>query len=336
MSTVHTTLAILTALALALLALAWRDGGAIRFARWRALRRHLRAARRQAPPANGPSVTAAIQDADLPDLPMTDLPRFLMIGDGAVALSALLSSASNDSPSALLAADDPPPFWRGWTLPAIVAIEVRPPPADLVGPVDTNWLTALQALARMNPKRPLDGMVLCVSTALLRADATVADPVMQLAARRVHQTASALRMRLPIQLLVTGLQDLPGYDCVRAALPDALAAHALGWRPGPGQHQPSFDEITQPIGAALHALRLGLLATSRDIRQRHDIHRFVEAVIALEPGLRRLHATLKLEGDTRTPWQGLYLTASGPHGAFVHELFAHFIPAAGAAARDMP
>lgn len=381
MTGLHTLFAVLTALMLVLLVQAWRLGGSIRFARWRSLRRRLKAAREEVPPPpsghgdlspqhggeeiaplpadagaawaagvpdvandlNGPNDELAAGDghdeaANItlpPALPGAGLPRLLMLGDGSAGLAALLSTAAPDTPPHVPDTDGDAPFWRWWALPRMVLIEVRPPPAAPHRPHDTAWLSALRALACSSPQRPLDGLVLCASAALLGADPAVSGPTMQLLARRLHESAAALCMRLPVHVLVTGLQDLPGYARVRAALPDAVAAQAVGWRPAPGQPEPALHEVMLPIGAALHALRLGLLADAHDAQQRHDIHRFVEAMLALKAGMQRLHAALDLEGDPRTPLQGLYVTASGPQGAFVHDLFTHFLPAGCAVARDM-
>ena len=346
MDALHIALAVATgAGALLLGLLAWREGAGIRFARWRSLRARLNEAHRhglQPSPSSLHALRAAMPKR--PTLPAhagadaraatRGAARLLFVGDTSASLPMLLATAAPAGPLAAPAPLDDEPFWRWWALPRLMAIEVRPPPLEPEPPNDMLWFSAMRTLARTRPRRPLDGIVLCASVPLLRADAIVADSVQQLLARRVHEIAVTLCLHLPVHVVVTGLQDLPGYASVRAALPAGMLAQAIGWRPAPGARASSLQHAFAPIEEALQSLRLGLLARQWDARACHDIHRFVEAVLALRPGLQRLHDTLRLDTSAGTSWQGLYLTASDPQGAFVADLFERFLPASTPLARD--
>ena len=315
--------------------LAWQPGAFDGLSRWRLWHRRLLAARRQGHAASVPSVRAmraalpaqAVQAHHPPAAP-----RLLFIGDAAANLPALLATVAPEGP-VQDARPSEAPFWRWWQLPRLTAIEVCPPPPPEEPPQDLLWLHALRTLVQTQPGRPLDGIVCCLSTALLRADPKVAQPLVQLLARRIRETARLLDQRLPVHLLLTGLQDLPGYAAVHAALPAPLRAQVLGWCAPPVPPDQPWQEAMTTWQTSLHGLRLSLMAQPHTARERHDIHRFVEALLALEPGLNRLHQMLEREEEPpETTLQGFYLMATGPQPAFVQDLFARFLPMEGGSA----
>ncbi|WP_225782395.1 type VI secretion system protein [Xenophilus sp. Marseille-Q4582] len=329
----------LGAMALGLGLLAWllrQPGTFDGLSRWQLWRGRLLAARREghaAPPTRLRALRAALpSETDHAPLwplakpaPLRAPPRLLFVGDAAAGLPALLAAVVPEGP-AQQALPGEEPFWRWWSLPTLTAIELCPPPPPEEPPQDLLWLHALRTLAQTQPERPLDGWVLCISTALLRADAKVAEPVMQLLARRLHESAALLEQPLPVHVLLTGLQDLPGYATVHDALPGPWRAQALGWCAPAFFAAPGWQEATATWQAALHGLRLSLLAQERPARERHDIHRFVDLLLGLGPGLDRLQRSLRLDRDARTPLRGLYLTAAAPQPAFVQDLFDRFLP----------
>ncbi|MDA7418785.1 hypothetical protein PGB34_20620 [Xenophilus arseniciresistens] len=321
--------------------LAWREGWLGALIRWRRWHERLTAARRRGQTASAPSVralrAAITTPADLettwqplPHPPHHALPRLLWVGDAASALPALLSAVAPEGPVKEARVADEEPFWRWWWLPQQVAIEVCPPAPPPEAQQDLLWLHALRTLAQTQPQRPLEGMVLCISVALLRADPKVAETLMQLLARRAHESATLLSPRLPLYLLVTGLQDLPGYGTVRAATPAPVLQQAFGWRAPPEPVPQPWQAAHDTWQPALHAWRLGLMARSSQARERHDIHRFAEALLALTPGLHRLEQALALQAGTGPRLQGLYFTASAPQPAFLADLFERFLNASDA------
>lgn len=321
-----------------------RQDVSLRVRRWRTWRAHLQAARRQGATTSASSLRilhaamprrGAMPGGRAPHSACHEpLPRFLFLGDASAALPALLAAIEPAGPSSVDLPLEDEPFWRWWRLPRLVAIELCPPPLPPEVPLDLLWLHGLRALTQTQPERPLAGLVLCASAALLRSDPEVAQPLMQLLARRIHETPAVLHQSLPVYLLLTGLQDLPGYATVRAALPEPLAGQALGWQAAPGQAESAWPEAAATWQTSLHGMRLALLAHERTALERHDIHRFVEAALALMPGLQRLQQTLNLEADPRLHWQGFYLTAAAPQSAFVHDLFDRFLPASAVLARN--
>lgn len=331
------------ALGLGLMAwLIWQPGTFEGLSRWRLWHHRLLAARRQGHAAAPPSVRAmrAALPAETDHAPLWSRPapptpsappRLLFLGDASAALPALLAAVAPDGPiQDALPGEEP--FWRWWRLPALLAVELCPPPPPSQPPQDLLWLHALRTLARTQPQRPLDGLVLCISTTLLRTDPKVAEPVLRLLARRLHETTSLLDQQLPVHVLLTGLQDLPGYAAVCSALPAHLQRQALGWCGPPLSPQQAWQEATDSVQASLRGLRMSLMAQEHIARERHDIHRFFETLLALSAGLHQLHEFLPLAENSRATLQGVYLTAATPHAAFVQDVFSHFLPMGASAA----
>ena len=336
---------LLTAGALGLALFWWRRVGARRSRRLRELVRRCQAAE-AAQGGPGPAWEARLRAAVEP-LPAAQRRRYaqpwmLCVGDPAADLAQLLATAQ---PAGPLSAADGDAFWRWWSLDGMVAIEIRPPPlGPSSAPQDAAWLHALQVLARERPRLPLHGIVLCVAAATLRADPAVLAGLLELMARRLCEAAGLLGLRLPVHLVVTGLQRLEGFDAVREALPDAALARALGHRlPPEAGALPQeemlldalFDAVFDTVEEQLHALRLGLLPEASDAGARHGIHLFVQEFVTLRPGLRALVEQLSRFGtEGQVFWRSLYFCAVAPQAAFVHDPLMRFLPADQPLARE--
>jgi type VI secretion system protein ImpL len=330
----------------------WALLGAGRAARRRALDARIRLWERTHPPPSAATLGAlrraassgrrALCHASDRHPPPHRRPWVLFAGDPAADLPGLLEAAHPAGPLASPQAGESDLFWRWWLMDSLAAIEVCPPPLAPALPQDSLWLRALRELVRVRPRLPLDGLAVCVSTAALQADASVARPTFELLCRRVQDTVQGLRVHLPVYVIVTGLQRLPGYATVHAALPPEALAHTLGLRAGaraPGADSvPVLDLLFDPLMLRLQALRLGLLPQMREASARADVHAFVEAMQALGPGLKRLYEQMaQLEiSPGLLAWQVLCFTASGPNGAFVSELFCRWIPEDQGLARPQP
>jgi type VI protein secretion system component VasK len=274
------------------------------------------------------------------------VPWFLFFGDAAANLPGLLAAAQGErAPTAMPASGSAPSgatWWHWWLTGAAVAIEVHP---DAVGdaagtpPLRALWLRSLLALAQRRERLPLNGLVACVAaTDLLLADAAELQPLAGRMRRVLDEASDTLRLQLPTYLIVTGLEQLPGYPTLRGALPPEVLAQVLGHRltdPPPVIDAPAgerLDAVFDPIAQRLHGLRMALLREQAGPAGRLAIHEFVETVRALQPGLR-VFAQVLFENHGKGPraprWRGLYFTAAASQaagGAFVGDLFARFLP----------
>lgn len=270
--------------------------------------------------------------------PSAPVPWFLFFGNASANLAGLLATAHAERTDAASGAA----WWHWWLTHRLVAIEIDAGAVgDKAGTPQSRslWLHSLLALAERRDRLPLNGLVVAVAAGdLLDADATELKSLAARTRRLLGEASDGLRLQMPTYLVVTGLERLPGYAILRGALPPEVLAQALGHRltdPSAFIETPAgerLDTVFEPIAQQLHALRMSLLREQPGPTGRLAIHEFVEAVRALQPGLRQF-AQVLFENHGRGPraprWRGFYLTASASDaagGAFVHDLFEHFLP----------
>src|SRR5205085_2519587 len=156
--------------------------------------------------------------------------------------------------------------------------------------------------------------------------------------RLIDEVSQSLRLRLPVYLVVNGLEQLRGHDAITTALVPEVLSQAVGYRLPHNEAidaaGPRFDQVFGVICNRLQALRMSLARRQPQTLERLAAHRFVEDVIALRPGLRRLTERLfdaaPKGDDAPLRWRGLYLVASSDGanpGAFVVDLFQRFLAA---------
>ena len=271
-------------------------------------------------------------------------PWLLFIGDAPAQESSLLGSLLRDGNAptngivAPTTAPLGPDFWRWWLMPWMTAIEVHP---ALVGEratlhEDALWFQALLALAEKRARLPLDGIVACVGVESLRGDAAGMELYAMRLQRRMDEVVECFALHLPMTIVVTGLEALPGYSTVCDALPAYALQQALGYRfpvdstgAEAGAH-PALASIAS-IASSCHALRMTLLRDAPDAARRRDIHRFMGHLQSLQPALgllgQRLLGPPNIAASRR--WRGLYFTGSGTANtapAFVLDVFRRFLP----------
>ena len=326
-----------------------RDAG--RGARRRALRRRIDALGPPAAEADDAAIEAlrdAMSDARLalrqpPRQRGAQVPWFLFLGDAAANLPGLLAAAHAErlAPSGSEKALGEP-YWRWWLTGSMAAIELHPAAVSEAAAAPRTrglWLQALLALAEWRERQPLHGLVVCVAASeLLRQGAETMNPLAARMHRLLEEAGETLRLQLPVHLVVTGLEQLAGYATLRGALPPEVLAQAIGHRmaqPIAGNEPAAarLDAVFDPVAEQLHALRMALLREQPGARGRLAIHEFIEAMRALQPALRQVAEAL-FESPARPArglrWRGLYFTAAASGaagGAFVHDLFTHFLPA---------
>ena len=268
--------------------------------------------------------------------PLYDLPWLLFLGDEDADLPALLRAARGDAASEPAPpAGEAPASWRWHPLRAMVAIEASPLAArEPASPHERGlWLHAMLALADQRERLPLNGIVACISAAALLNDGPRLATDAQRLRQRIDEAAELLRLDLPVYLLVTGLDRLPGYAALRRALPAPVRAQALGHRLPDGATAADLsDAVFEPLASRLHALRMGLLRNEPEPSRRHAIHAFIEQLQALQPGLRIAAQQLfgHAPGPAHARWRGLYLVAASAmkdEALFVSDLFRRFLPA---------
>lgn len=263
------------------------------------------------------------------------LPWFLFIGDRDANLDGLLDAAEEKAADRRTGAAE---FWQWRFLRSMIAIGIAP--RAIADPADRRqrslWYRALLELAERRKRLALNGIVVCISARTLLGDAGALAAIAAGLRERADDCADHLRLLLPIYLVVTGLEQLDGYELVRSALPAAVLEQAVGHRVGAPHGltvTARFEALFEELARRLGALRMALLREQEDPLRKLAAHRFVEQLGALAPGMQT--AVERLFGPQRASeglrWRGIYLTAaagdSGSSSAFVWDLFAHFLPA---------
>jgi hypothetical protein len=269
--------------------------------------------------------------------PLYRVPWMLFLGDGAADVDGLLRAASDVSPFPA-PASEPGAVWRWWFFKSLVAVELSPRVVCASGARLERglWYQALMQLAAERNKLPVNGIVLAVSIQTLLGPADAVKDTATRLRRLVDEAMEHLQVRMPVYIVVTGLERMRGYATMRATLPAEAFTQALGHRltaaemaaPAGGALQP----VLGPLLDRLHALRMTALRSQVTAVDRRGMFEFGEALRNASSGLSLL-VTLLLEDNTfqRTPaWRGLYFVggadAAHPGGAFVADLFTRFLP----------
>lgn len=325
---------------LALVLLWWLARGARRWARQRSLRQALARNGGAANPALERAfaqVRQALQHgaARLRPQALYDRPWMLFLGDGRSRTPELLAAAS---PDAAAYGEGAASFWRWRVMPRMVAIETDP---RLVELEDDNteagrellsaWYQSLLLLAERRSAQPLDAVALCVDAQSLMAGPQAATDLAARLRDRADEASHHLRLRLSTQILITGLDHLPGYAAVRDALPPEVLAQAVGFRV-PAGTLVVIDDVLDELSQRLRALHMALLREQADAPGRLAVHEFFTQWLALQAGLgafiKRLFAPSG--APFRLRGRALYFVAAptveAQSPAFVADLFTRFFP----------
>ena len=335
---------------LSLALLWWLARGARRWARQRSLRLALARVGGGKAPLLEPAVAQAFAQARqalqagaarLRPQALYERPWVLFIGDDA-SRAQLLLRAAGVVPHAAPQGDAGASFWRWWLMPGLVAIETDPRLVALEDEATpaarellARWYQALRILADRRGALPLDGIALCVDAHSLLAGPQAASELAARLRQRADEASQHLRLRLPTQVLVTGLDQLPGYAAVRAALPEEVLAQVVGFRV-PAGTQVIIEDVLNDLFERLRALRMALLREQVDAPGRLAVHEFFVQWLALQTGLaaflKRLFAPSPAAAPYRLRGRGLYFVAApaapsrAQAPAFVTDLFSRFLP----------
>lgn len=326
---------------LALVLLWWLARGARRWARQRSLRQALARHGGTANPALEQVFAQARQAlqpgaARLRPQALYDRPWMLLLGDGRSLMPELLAASGSD---AVTYGDSPGSFWRWWLLPKMVLIEIDPRLVE-ASPDDDSpagrdlacaWYQALLTLAERRGAQPLDSVALCVDAQSLMAGPQAAADLAARLRRRADEASQHLRLRLSTQVVITGLDRLPGYAAVCRALPPEVLSQAVGFRV-PAGTLVVIDEVLAGLSQRLQALRMALLRQQADAQGRLAVHEFFSQWLAVQPGLGAFLKRLFAPGNPafRLRGRALYFVATptshAEAPAFAADLFARFFP----------
>lgn len=259
------------------------------------------------------------------------LPWFLFCGDSQAAALPLLSALGESAPVAIHAdagVGDGLWAWRffgdsvGVALAASV-VENRHPAAGEA------WSAMLDLLRRKRPLLPLNGIVLTVGAA------TLMQPSRDLALRLralADGAMLALETTLPVYLVVTGLESIPGFCSYAEALPIGCRNQVMGHRFPEGVYAgadaaAAFTAAFEAVNERTRDVTLTLLREAPAAPAR-GIFQFAHGFSRLGPGLHNMVTNLTADSavQRRPMWRGLYFTGMAGQPVFLSDLANRFLP----------
>ncbi|MDX9669647.1 MULTISPECIES: type VI secretion system protein [unclassified Pseudomonas] len=239
------------------------------------------------------------------------MPWLLLLGDEAQGTQLV-------SEWRLQPTDKPAWFGRWWSDPEGAVLVV---PQALFLPDDGmhlqrgGWWRLLGLILRLRSKRPLDGVVWTVPAS--RLGSLEQSTQLGLAARRRFiDLLQRFGLSVPVYVIITGLEELPGFQELISALPDEARERTLGWstpyaRDAVWQGQWSdqaLDRLHRAVSEAV--IEIGTLSGHLSA----DLYALPERLETLRRGLQSvLEPVFQGNAQGEAPcFRGVYLTANQP------------------------
>ncbi|MBU1333166.1 MAG: type VI secretion system protein ImpL [Gammaproteobacteria bacterium] len=151
------------------------------------------------------------------------------------------------------------------------------------------WRRLLGMLIRLRGQRPLDGVIWVIPLSRLEDDAQgMADAIVL--RRRFTELLQHLGLSLPVHVLITGLEDLPGIQELLAALPETGRDQALGWSSpyglDAGWQGYWLDDAVDQVAQALQVAIMEVGAVKGELAE--ELYRLPDRVHGLKGNIRAL------------------------------------------------
>lgn len=191
------------------------------------------------------------------------------------------------------------------------------PPGQTVADTSVGWNTLLHMLRRERPDSPLNGIIVTISCADLMSARANPDRLTEQADRIrnfLERTRRVLGVRLPLHVLVTKCDTLPGFRAFAETLPESRRHDIFGWA-NPSSLESKFDSGWVDKGFAelqesLSNLRDELLAAPEHVRDSVGVFVFDSEFADMQEPLRDFVSKLMTEGERRPSllFRGMYFT----------------------------
>ena len=225
------------------------------------------------------------------------LPWYIVLGAKDSGKSTLVNHTQmhepHNSPDFSLHQPNPPIRWKFFSSGILIDVAGRLFLNNPESETDTtNWRNLLILLARYRASRPLNGIVLCISAKDLYGKEKLSPDALQARANTMLHTLSraqaSLRLQLPIYVVITYCDAVPGFQNFAQELPIKNQGNILGWSsPYNLQYMYSqnwIDEAFQYLDEKIDEARTELLSSnidpsnadglfvfSKELPQRHPI-----------------------------------------------------------------
>lgn len=255
------------------------------------------------------------------------VPWYLVLGaqGGHAALDMLAQSAAVSIEDQRVLGMSWPWHWRFFG--GAVGVSLSP---EIVTATDQDqvWTGLLGELRSHRPLLPLNGIIAC-----LEAESPAAT-IPQLALRLrglIDSAMQSLKLALPVYVVVTGIERLPGYGDFVRVVPEANRRQVIGYRlpqsDDPAAHRAELAQLGTEFSRRSTHLLLSLIrdidpASAQQIfRFFHHLHLTTGQVAAL---LAPLLAENRLQRQPQC--RGVYFLPTGGNPTFAADLATRFLP----------
>ncbi|MDH3600028.1 MAG: hypothetical protein OEU26_10370, partial [Candidatus Tectomicrobia bacterium] len=268
-------------------------------------------------------------------------PSYILIGANQTGKTSLLrSAAASVAPTIqpISDASDPTRDCDWWMFPTATILDTTGRYAFPVQGQDDGepWQRLLARLRRWRNRRPIQGLLVAVAADTLASqepDALRHD-AMELR-QRIHEAKQALKVDLPVYLILTRCDVIEGFTEFFEAMPKPSLQQAFGATQAvqQGDHnssivEPSVTAVLDPLVDRLRKLRLHLLTTGKasSAALRRAIFCFPEEFRALQPSIRLFVETLFTPSPhlSALSFRGLFLSSACQQGTPVSLLRYRF------------
>ena len=230
------------------------------------------------------------------------MPWFLLLGEAGAGKTTLLAHTDLDRLLSTPAGNrvDRSRAFTWWFFARGIVLDIAGEyvlHADGTGADATGWQHLLRLLQRYRPRRPIDGIILAIPCPDLFGPAQSSQARVRQAARKgallaekLWHAQRLLGMRVPVYVLVTKCDAMPGFQSFCQALPTRPAREMFGWSTPYGLETAYtttwVDEALQSISQAMSTTYLEMLAAGEEGYDRDGLFAFVTAFQALTEPLR--------------------------------------------------
>src|SRR5688572_17655959 len=256
------------------------------------------------------------------------MPWYLLVGPEGSGKTTLLENTGLPLPYGSAIEVDPKrkDAGRWWLFEEAVVLEA--PPAAPAGPDaaltlgktlppnrSEGWNTLLQMLRRERPDSPLNGIIVTISCSDL-IDARRKPQQLQQQADRIREflerTRRVLGVRLPLHVLVTKCDALPGFRSFANNLPQARRHDIFGWANDADAELPFESSWVEngfaTLRSSLEELRDEVLAAPEELRDSDGLFVFTHEFPDVQEPLREFITRLMPTGSRRPSlfFRGMY------------------------------
>lgn len=172
--------------------------------------------------------------------------------------------------------------------------------SDATAVPDLAWGRLLSLLARHRARRPADGIILTLPVTDFFGPTRLPEAVLARKARALYsklwQAQKVLGLCLPVYVVLTKCDALPGFSEFARALPEARRNDILGWSSPQATdavyHPSRIDEALNVIGNGLRRAQLELFAEARPVDSADDVFLLPQRLEDIRGPLRQTLGTI--------------------------------------------